>query len=63
LYHPQALQTVCGNFAEPHRGQMLRAGAASFHAPARWLRVFIFDYFFLGTATLVLPGAKRAALG
>jgi hypothetical protein len=34
-----------------HRGQMLRAGAPSFQAPARWLRVFILDFFFLGTAT------------
>jgi hypothetical protein len=32
---------------------MLRDGASSFHAPARWLRVFILDFFFLGTATVV----------
>lgn len=63
LYQPQALHTVWGNLADPQRGQMLRDGAANFHAPARWLRVFIFDFFFLGTATVVLPGAKRAALG
>jgi hypothetical protein len=53
LYHPQVGQTVCGSFALAQRGQMLRDGAASFHAPARRLRVFIFDFFFLGTATVV----------
>ena len=31
-------------------GTALRAGASSCHAPARWLRVFDFDFFFLGTA-------------
>ena len=31
-------------------GTMLRAGAASFHAPARRLRDFDFDFFFFGTA-------------
>src|SRR5687767_7880960 len=56
LYHPQEGHTVCGSFAALHRGHTLRDGAASFHAPARWLRVFIFDFFFLGTATVVLPG-------
>ena len=40
-----------GSLALPQRGHTLRAGAPSFHAPARWLRVFIFDFFFLGTAT------------
>jgi hypothetical protein len=33
------------------RGHTLRAGALSRHEPARWLCVFIFDFFFLGTAT------------
>ena len=51
LYQPQLGHTVCGSLAAAQRGQMLRDGAASFHAPARWLRVFIFDFFFLGTAT------------
>jgi hypothetical protein len=37
--------------AEPQRGQLLRAGALSRHEPARWLAVFIFDFFFFGTAT------------
>jgi hypothetical protein len=37
--------------AAEQRGQMLRDGASSFQAAARWLRVFIFDFFFLGTAT------------
>lgn len=34
---------------------MLRAGIASRHAPARWLRVLDFDFFFLGTA-MMTPG-------
>ena len=51
LYHPQAGHTVWGSLALLHRGQMLRDGAPSFHAPARWLRVFILDFFFFGTAT------------
>jgi hypothetical protein len=34
---------------------MLRDGADSFHAAAAWLRDFIFDFFFLGTATAVFP--------
>jgi hypothetical protein len=55
LYQPQAEHTVWGSFADPQRGQRLRDGAASFHEPARWLRVFIFDFFFLGTATVLLP--------
>jgi hypothetical protein len=40
--------------AAPHRGQTLRAGTASFQLPARRLRVFDFDFFFLGTATVGL---------
>jgi hypothetical protein len=55
LYHPHAWQTVCGSLAAAHRGHTLREGADSFHAPARWLRVFDFDLFFLGTATAVFP--------
>ena len=46
---------MCGSLAEPQRGHTLRAGAPSFHAPARWLRVFILDFFFFGTATVGLP--------
>ncbi len=53
LYQPQDGQTVCGSLALPHRGQTLRAGALSFHAPARWLRDFDFDFFFFGTAIVV----------
>lgn len=34
------------------RGQVLRAGAANGHAAARRLRVFDFDFFFLGTAMM-----------
>jgi hypothetical protein len=55
LYQPQVGQTVCGCLAEPQRGQVLREGAESFQAPARRLRVFDFDFFFLGTA-IVLSG-------
>src|SRR5690349_20154494 len=39
-----------GRLALPQRGQMLRAGASSCQAAARWLRLFDFDFFFLGTA-------------
>ncbi len=53
LYQPQAGHTVCGSLAAAHRGHTLRDGADSFHAAARWLRVFDFDFFFLGTATAV----------
>jgi hypothetical protein len=53
LYQPQLGQTVWGCFALPQRGQVLRDGAASFHAPARWLRVFDFDFFFFGTAIVL----------
>ena len=53
LYQPHALHTVCGSLAEPQRGHRLREGEPSFQAPARWLRVFIFDFFFFGTATAI----------
>ena len=46
---------MCGVLALPQRGQVLRAGVPSFHEPARRLRVFIFDFFFLGTATARSP--------
>jgi hypothetical protein len=52
LYQPQLGHTLCGVFALPHRGQRLRAGTPSFQAPARRLRVFDFDFFFFGTATV-----------
>ncbi len=42
---------MCGCFAFPQRGQVLREGASSFQAEARVLRLFDFDFFFLGTAT------------
>src|SRR5215218_3641842 len=58
LYHPQEGQTVCGRLAEPQRGHTLREGASSFQAPARRLRLFDFDFFFLGTA-MVLSGGMR----
>jgi len=46
---------VWGTFAELHRGQILREGAANFQAPAMWLRPFIFDFFLFGTATATSP--------
>ena len=52
LYQPQVGHTLCGVFAFPQRGQRLRAGASSRQAPARRLRVFDFDFFFFGTATV-----------
>ena len=53
LYQPQLGHTVCGSFAAAHRGQTLRDGLPSFHAPERRLRDFDLDFFFLGTATVV----------
>lgn len=50
-YQPHVWHTVCGVFALPQRGHVLRAGAASFQLPARRLRVLDFDFFFFGTAT------------
>jgi hypothetical protein len=41
--------------ALPHRGHRLRAGALSFQALARRLRVFDFDVFFFGTAIVRFP--------
>ncbi len=58
-YHPQFGQTVCGVLALAQRGQVLRAGAASFQLPARRLRVFDFDFFFFGTATGSLRHSKQ----
>jgi hypothetical protein len=55
LYQPQVGHTVWGVFALPQRGHVLRAGALSFHALARRLRVFDFDVFFFGTATVRTP--------
>ncbi len=48
---------MCGCLADAQRGHTLRDGASSFHAPARWLRVFDFDFFFFGTA-IVLSGSE-----
>jgi len=42
---------VCGVFALPQRGHVLRAGADSFQLLARRLRVCDFEVFFFGTAT------------
>jgi len=50
---------VCGSLAAAQRGQVLRAGALRRHEPARWLCVFIFDFFFFGTATVGLHVLKR----
>jgi hypothetical protein len=51
LYQPHDGHTVCGVRAPPHREQVLRAGASRRQLLARRLRVFDFDFFFLGTAT------------
>src|SRR3954447_16980098 len=59
LYHPQVGQTTCGCFTLPQRGQVLRAGASSCQAAARWLRDFDFDFFFLGPA--IAPDLSRAS--
>ena len=50
LYQPQAGHTVCGSLAAAQRGTRCAPVPSSFQAPARWLRVFDFDFFFLGTA-------------
>ncbi len=63
LYHPHDGHTVCGNLALPQRGHRLRAGASSFQAPARRLRVLDFDFFFFGTATDRLSRALWANAG
>jgi hypothetical protein len=55
LYQPHVGHTVCGVFALPQRGQVLRAGTPSFQLPARRLLVFDFDFFFFGTATVRSP--------
>jgi hypothetical protein len=54
LYQPHDGQTVWGVFTLPQRGQVLRDGASSFQAEARVLRLFDFDFFFFGTATVGL---------
>ena len=46
---------MCGVLALPQRGHKLRAGAFSFQALARRLRVFDFDVFFFGTAIVRFP--------
>lgn len=62
LYQPHDGHTVCGVFALPHRGHVLREGTLSFHAPARWLRDFDLDFFFLGTATTELQRSNAKGL-
>jgi hypothetical protein len=53
LYQPQVPHTVWGSFAAWQRGQVLRDGAPRRQFEARRMRVFDFDFFFLGTATVV----------
>jgi hypothetical protein len=53
LYQPHTPHTVCGNLAEAQRGHVLRDGASRRQFEARRIRVFDFDFFFLGTATVV----------
>ena len=60
LYQPQVWHTVCGNLAAAQRGQVLRDGALRRHEPARWLWVFIFDFFFFGTAIAGLHSLQSA---
>ena len=55
--------TPCAGSSPPQRGHTLRAGASSFQAPARRLRDFDFDFFFLGTAIVGLRDEIRAAPG
>ena len=55
LYQPHVGQTTWGTLAEPQRGHSERAGSDSRHAPARRLRAFDFDRFFLGTAIVGKP--------
>ena len=42
----------------PQRGHRLRLGAPSFQAAARVLRLFDFDFFFFGTATVGLQRSR-----
>ncbi len=53
LYQPQVPHTVCGILAAAQRGHVLREGALRRQLEARRMRVFDFDFFFLGTATVV----------
>jgi len=56
LYQPQLPHTTWGSLADWHRGQVLREGAPRRQLDARRMRVFDFDFFFLGTATVVSLG-------
>ncbi len=53
LYQPHVPHTVWGIFVAEQRGHVLRAGAERRQFDARRMRVFDFDFFFLGTATVV----------
>ena len=53
LYQPHSPHTVWGILAALQRGQVLRDGAARRQLEARRMRVLDFDFFFLGTATVV----------
>ncbi len=53
LYQPQLPHTVWGILAALQRGQVLRDGASRRQLEARRMRVLDFDFFFLGTATVV----------
>jgi len=63
LYHPHEGHTVWGRLEAPHRAHTLREGAESFHAEARPLRVFDFDFFFLGTATALSSRIRHVRYG
>ena len=50
LYQPQLGHTVCGSFSGAPRADAATGRPASTRQ-LQWLRVFIFDFFFLGTAS------------
>ena len=55
LYQPQFPHTTWGSFADPQRGQRLRAGTSSVQAVARLLRLLALEVFFFGTAMTMFP--------
>ncbi len=63
LYHPHAPHTVWGSLTALQRGQVLREGASRRQLEARRIRVFDFDIFLLGTATVVSLVSGKALLG
>ena len=62
LYQPQDGHTVCGVLAWPQRGQTLRAGAASFQAPARRAARLRLRLLLLGNGHRGSPDKKFGAV-